>query len=116
MEQTVNTARIENCNDIRELARMSIGTDKGSWWADLNFGSEIYLLKESGKVDAKTAGTFKRMLQECLAWLIEDGLIKKINCIVERTGKNEISYNVEIVKPNDGNIFIKDIWNGVFKG
>ena len=116
MEQANKTARIENWNDIYELAQMSIGTNKGSWWADPDFGSELYLLRESGKVDGKTAGTFKRMLQECLAWLIEDGLSEYINCTVERTGKNEIQYFVEIVQPNGNNVFIKDVWNGVFKG
>jgi len=116
MEQAVETARIENCNDIRELAQMSIGTDKGSWWDDPDFGSELFLLRESGKVDGKTAGIFKRMLRECLAWLIEDGLSSYINCAVERAGKNEISYLVEIAQPDGNNVFIKDVWNGVLKG
>ena len=115
MEQANKTARIENWNGIYELAQMSIGTDKGSWWADPDFGSEIYFLKKSGKVDGKTAGTFKRMLQECLSWLIADGLAKSINCIVERTGKNEISYSVEIINPNKDNVLIKDVWNAVHK-
>jgi len=116
MEQAVNTACIENFNDIHELVQMSIGTNKGSWWADPDFGSELYLLRESGKVDGKTAGTFKRLLQECLEWLVEDGIVKKINFIVERTGKCEISYLIEITQPNGSNVFIKDVWNGVSKG
>jgi phage gp46-like protein len=113
MVQANKPAVIENWNDIRELEMMSIGTDKGSWWADPHFGSEIYLLKETGKVDGKTAGTFKRMLQECLAWIVGDGLAKRINCFVERTGKNEISYTVETIQPDGGNFFIKEVWNGV---
>jgi len=116
MEQANKTVCIENWSDIRELAQMSIGTDKGSWWADPDFGSELFMLRENGKVDGKTAGTFKRMLQECLLWLITDGLATSISCIVERTGKNEISYSVEIIQPNENNILIKDVWNGVSKG
>ena len=110
------SVRIEQWADIRELVCMSIGTDKGSWWADLNFGSELHLLREGGKVDGKTAGNFRRMLQECLAWIIEDGLAESINCAVERSGKNEISYTVEIIKPDSSNIFIKDVWYGIQQG
>jgi phage gp46-like protein len=109
----MNTIRIEQCFDIRELVLMSIGTDKGSWWADPGFGSELYLLKQNGKVDGKTAGNFKRMLQECLAWISADGLADRINCSVERIGKNEIAYTVETIQPNGSSIFIKDTWNGV---
>jgi len=105
--------KIENWNDIRELVLMSIGTDKGSWWADPNFGSELYLLRENSKVDGKTAGNFRRMLWECLAWIIEDGLAKNINCAVERSGKNEITYMVEIIKPDGSNISVKEVWYGI---
>ena len=30
--------KIENWQDIRELALMSVGTDKGKWWAYPEFG------------------------------------------------------------------------------
>jgi len=107
------SVRIEQWADIRELVQLSIGTDKGSWWADPRFGSELYLLKENGKVDGKTAGIFKRMLEECLAWIVDDGLAESINCAVERTGKNEIAYTVKIIQPNGDGILIKEVWNGV---
>ena len=116
MDQANKTVCIENWSDICELAQMSIGTNKGSWWADPDFGSELFLLRESGKVDGKTAGTFKRMLQECLSWIIADGLATSINCSVERIGKNEISYSVEIIQPDKNSILIEDVWNGVSKG
>jgi phage gp46-like protein len=113
MEQANKPAIIENWNDIRELVLMSIGTDKGSWWADPDFGSELYLLREKGMVDGKTAGTFKRMLQECLAWIVDDGLAERIICNAERSGNNEIAYTVEIIQPNGGSLLIKEVWNGI---
>jgi phage gp46-like protein len=116
MEPAGNTVVIENWNDIRELALMSIGTDKGSWWADPGFGSELYLLRESGKVDGRTASTLKRMLQECLAWIMADGIAQRIDCSAERTGKNEIAYTIMIIKPDGNNCMIKDIWNAVQQG
>jgi phage gp46-like protein len=75
-----NTARIEQWNDVRELALMSIGIDKGRWWADPAFGSELWLLRQTGKVDGRTAGTLRRMVLESLQWMITDGLAAKIDC------------------------------------
>jgi phage gp46-like protein len=51
-----NTVHIEQWNDIRVLVLMSIGTDKGTWWADPNFGSELWLLRKTGKVDGGNPG------------------------------------------------------------
>ena len=113
MEQANETVKIESWNDIGVLVLMSIGTDKGSWWADPDFGSEIYLLKEYGKVDGRTAGTLKRMLQECLAWIVADGLAKSITCSTERSGKNEITYTIQVAKPNGNDLFIKETWHGI---
>jgi len=107
------SAKIENWQDIKELALMSIGTNKGTWWAYPNFGSELWLLKQTGKVDGQTAGTLRRMILEATAWLIADGLAKNIDCTAERTGKNQISYNMVIFRPNGDTVFIKEAWNAV---
>jgi len=111
MEQVNKTVAIENWNDIRELVQMSIGTDKGSWWADPDLGSELWLLKQSGKVDGRTAGTLRRMILESIQWLVNDELVKKIDCEAERTGKNEISYCVMIFTKNETTLQIKEVWN-----
>ena len=110
----MNTVRIEKWNDIRELVLMSIGTDKGTWWADPDFGSELWLLRKNGKVDGQTAGTLRRMVLESLQWIIQGSLAKKIDCTAERTGKNEIRYSVIIFRP-DGNSLppITEVWNAV---
>lgn len=39
--------KIENWSDIRELVLMSIGTDKGRWWAYPEFGSELLQAQKS---------------------------------------------------------------------
>ena len=113
MEQENKPVTIENWNDIRELALMSIGTDKGSWWADPGFGSELWLLRQGGKVDGRTAGTLRRMLLECTQWLVDDGLVKKIECETERAGKNEIGYRVTFSGTTGSNAEIKGVWNAV---
>ena len=113
MEQVNKTVTIENWNAIRELVQMSIGTDKGSWWADPSFGSELYFLRQSGKVDGQTAGTLRRMILECLQWLVEEKLVEKIDCEAECTGKNEISYCVTIFSKDESTLQIKEVWNAV---
>ena len=110
---TGNTIRIEQGDDIRELALMSIGTDKGRWWADPAFGSELWLLRQNGKVDGQTAGTLRRMALESLQWMIADGLAAKIDCYAERAGKNEIAYSITIFRPDGGSDVIREAWSAV---
>ncbi|GMO64731.1 MAG: hypothetical protein Ta2A_12500 [Treponemataceae bacterium] len=110
------TARIENWSDIKELVLMSIGTNKGSWWADPDFGSLLFTLADNGKVDGKTAGNFQHMIKECLAWLVSDGLAESIDCDAERTGRNEISYVIAVTRAQGNGaktLIIKDVWNAV---
>jgi len=105
--------RIEAWADIRELVLMSVGTDKGAWWADPAFGSELWTLRQEGKITGKTAGAVRRMILECLQWLKEDGLANSVNCTAELDGKTSISYAVTVEKPGGGTILIKDVWNAV---
>ena len=110
---STNTVRIEQWDDIRELAQMSIGTDKGTWWADPAFGSELWLLRQNGKVDGQTAGTLRRMVLESLQWLVLSFLAAKIECSAERTGKNEIQYIVSIFRLNINPVIITEVWSAV---
>jgi phage gp46-like protein len=106
-------AKIENWADIRELVLMSVGTDKGSWWADPEFGSELWLLKQSGNTAGETALAARRMILEATAWLVSDGLVKKIECEAERSGRSAVSYTVTIYRPGGGSDEIKEVWNAV---
>ncbi|WP_314846990.1 phage GP46 family protein [Treponema lecithinolyticum] len=111
--EKVKTVKIEDWTDIQELAAMSIGTDKGRWWAEPAFGSELWLLRAAGKVDGTTAGKVKTMILDSVAWLKADGLVKDITCVAERIGKNEIRYVLTIFKPTGQTVSIKDVWHGV---
>lgn len=103
--------KIENWQDIRELALMSIGTNKGTWWADTDFGCELWKLKQTGKVNGATVETARRMILESLSWLKQDGLAKDINCIATQSGKNSIAWVVQIYRPNGETISVEDSWN-----
>ena len=113
MERGNKPVAVENWNDIRELVRMSIGTDKGTWQADPGFGSELWLLKKTGKVDGQTAGTLERMIRESLQWLIEDRLADTVVCTAERNGKNRIDYRVTITRPDGSLATVEEAWNAV---
>jgi phage gp46-like protein len=105
------SARIEQWASIQELARMSIGTNKGTWFADLTFGSELWLLKKEGKVDGQTAGKLERIVRESLKWLVDDGLAASVNCAAERNGKNRIDYVATVTRPNGSLVELKEAWS-----
>jgi phage gp46-like protein len=108
-----NPIRLEQWIDIRELVRMSVGTDKDSWWADPAFGSDLWILRREGKVNGRTAGTFRRMVLECLQWIKDDGLAADIDCRAERSGKNEITYTVTALRPGGDPVTVQDVWYGL---
>jgi phage gp46-like protein len=109
----METIRIEKWTDITELTRMTIGTDKGSWWANPAFGSELFKLRQTGKVTPRTAGTVQQILQEALSWMKEDSIAADIRCTAERLGKNEIGYIVTILRPNGETVIVKDTWHAI---
>lgn len=109
----MTTGKIENWSDIRELVLMSIGTDKGRWWAYPEFGSELWQLRQTGKVDDSTALTVRRMILDSLQWLVDDGLAEKIECTAERAGKNRINYRVIVTRADGKDIKVEDCWNGI---
>ena len=109
----MDAANIEDWTDIRQLILMCVGTDKGRWWANSDFGSELWLLRQTGKVDGTTAGKVRAMVLECTAWLQADGLVREIECRAERTGKNEIRYELTAHKADGSAVFVKDVWYGI---
>jgi len=113
MGQANRPAAVENWNDIRELVLMSVGTDKGSWWADPNFGSELWLLKKTGKADGQTAGILERMVRESLQWLIKDKLADAVCCAAERNGKSRIDYRVTVTRPDRSPVTVEEAWSVV---
>jgi phage gp46-like protein len=105
------SVRIEQWTSIEELTHMSIGTNKGTWFADPAFGSELWILKQEGKVDGQTAGTLERMVRESLQWLVADGLATAADCTAERNGKNRIDYQVTVTRPNGPPVVVKEVWS-----
>ena len=109
----MNLGKMENWQDIRELVLMSIGTDKGRWWADRDFGSECWKLRQAGKITPETAGTFRQFVLDSVQWLVDDGLASSIECTAEPRGRNVIAYCVTVHRPGGNTIEIQETWNGI---
>ncbi|MDR1031032.1 MAG: phage GP46 family protein [Treponema sp.] len=105
--------KIEQWADIRELVQMSIGTNKGTWWADPSFGSDLWLLRQTGKINGQTADTLRHLILQATQWLVSDGLVQEITCQAERSGKNEITYEVTVIRANGPHELLKEVWHAL---
>jgi phage gp46-like protein len=105
------SARIEQGASIKELVRMSLGTNKGAWFADPAFGSDLWLLRKEGKVDGQTAGNLERIAREALQWLVDDGLAMAIDCAAEPNGKSRIDYQVTVTLPDGESVEAPEVFN-----
>lgn len=96
--------------------------NKRGWWGDIvsnveddQIGSRLWLLDRSKTVD-EVLVQCKEYVLESLQWLIDDGIAKNINIIVERYKEitdNRLYFLVEITK-NDGELISKKyeyLWN-----
>lgn len=107
------TALLEDFQSIKLLVEMSIGTDRGLWWADPDFGSDLWKIRRFGKVGPETAGKVKQAIEESLAWIKTDGLADSIEVETEQVGKTMIAYSVLVTQPDGNSAFVKDAWNGL---
>lgn len=105
------TLQIESWADIRELVKMSIGTDKGTWWADPGFGSDLWKLNQAGKVDSNTVGYFIQYVLDCLQWLKDDGIAEDVLCTARQEGKTMIAYSVTVLRAKSTPVYLEDIYN-----
>ncbi len=107
------TALLEDFASIPVLVEMTLGTDRGRWWADPDFGSDLWILRQSGKTGPELEKDVQREVIRSLSWLKADGLAKEITCETEVAGKNRINYRVMVTKPDGGDEFVTGVWNGL---
>lgn len=101
------TARLEDFDSIAQLVEMILGTDRGRWWADPSFGSDLWLIRARGKIDETTdLDVFRRVAEEALAWLISDGIADRIEVTPQRSA-SVIRYTVTVFSPNGSKAEIK---------
>ncbi|CCG55811.1 hypothetical protein WESB_0340 [Brachyspira pilosicoli WesB] len=105
------TIDLNNYQDIRYLVLMNINSNKSRWWADNNFGSNLFLIQKS-KISKYSANEVKRIISDCLDWIVKDNLAKNINVNTE-IEKTRINWTVEIIKPDNNTELIEGVWDNV---
>jgi len=106
------TAQLENYTALEQIVGMTLGTDRGRWWADTEFGSDLWLIRARGHVDETTdLDVFRRICEEALAWMITDGLVKEISVSPARKDKTTISYQVSLLLPTGKTVYVEGEFN-----
>lgn len=104
-------AKLEEESHIDVLVAMCMGTDKGRWWADADFGSTLWQLHEAGTITERTATQVRMAIEECLAWLIPEGLAKSIAVSAWVVGKTRIEWNVTVTRPSAAAETVQGVWD-----
>ncbi len=98
-------------DDPVEIAWICIGTDKGKWWADLEFGTILWQLKKE-KVTAETPRKVEETLTEAVGWMVPAEMITSFEVIVEVL-KNRVNWKVSLILPDKTPADITGGYNGV---
>lgn len=106
------TARIESGTDIRTLVQMTLGTDRGQWWADPDFGSDLWRLRQSGKLGPDVAAKVEAEIKRALAWLVSDRAVQSIAVSTRIADKTRIDYAVLVTRDQE-TLQIEGVWDAV---
>ncbi len=99
--------------------------DKKGWWGDLvpdtgdRIGSKLWQYSRS-KTTQDTLVKVKKILKECLQWMIDDGVAKKIEVTTERfgtVGNDKLGAIIKIYRrKEDESLTIKfdDLWEAEY--
>ena len=95
-------------NSIEYLVSMSVYSNKKCWWADGDFGSDLFLKRD--KLNKESQSEVKRVIEDSLEWLVENGLAKSIEVETEIENKNRLNWIAKVKKPNADTEIIKGVW------
>jgi phage gp46-like protein len=95
--------------------------DKRGWWGDLTgddepIGSKLWQYNRA-KTTQETLIKVKKTIEDCLQWMIQDGVAEKIDVITERfgtPGNDKLGVEIKIYQ-SDGNetaLKFDDLWKG----
>ncbi len=81
------------------------------WWGDTwpavqndRYGSRLWLLQRS-KLTNQLVQTVRGYIRECLQWMIDDGVVSRIDLDIRRTGINELGNSITLWR-RDGPVMI----------
>lgn len=93
------------------------------WWGDTwpvavndRYGSKLWLLQRS-KLTNALVNTVRNYLREALQWMLDDGVVSRIDIDIQRTGINELGNKIVLWR-RDGPVTISfnDLWSVITNG
>ena len=94
--------------------------DRRGWWGDLTtdadeIGSKVWRLQRE-KITQENLTSLKQYLEDCLAWMVEDGVANSVEAEVERADINKVYARIVISKgENELVIKFTDLWEAQFE-
>lgn len=134
---TVNGKRVCDSSQLDPLTRAVVislfthrraGPDDNAdvpmgWWGDTwpmvandRYGSKLWLLQRS-KLTNALVNTVRTYIRESLQWMIDDGVVSRVDIDVQRTGINELGNSIVLWR-RDGPVTISfnDFWSVIANG
>lgn len=134
---TVNGTQVNSSSQLDPLTRavvISLFTHRRAdpddnadvpmgWWGDTwpivandRYGSKLWLLQRS-KLTNALVNTVRGYLREALQWMLDDGVVSRIDIDVQRTGINELANKIVLWR-RDGQVTISfnDFWSVIANG
>lgn len=134
---TVNGKRVSASSQVDTLTRavvISLFTHRRAdpddnvdvpmgWWGDTwpvvandRYGSKLWLLQRS-KLTNALVNTVRNYLREALQWMLDDGVVSRIDIDIQRTGINELGNKIVLWR-RDGSVTISfnDLWSVITNG
>ena len=93
------------------------------WWGDTwpmvandRYGSKLWLLQRS-KLTNALVNTVRTYIRESLQWMLDDGVVSRVDIAVQRTGINELGNSIVLWR-RDGPVTISfnDFWSVIANG
>ncbi|MCW8351601.1 phage GP46 family protein [Citrobacter portucalensis] len=134
---TVNGTQVNSSSQLDPLTRavvISLFTHRRAdpddnadvpmgWWGDTwpmvandRYGSKLWLLQRS-KLTNALVNTVRTYIRESLQWMLDDGVVSRIDIDIQRTGINELGNSIVLWR-RDGPVTISfnDFWSVIANG
>jgi len=88
----------DKATDIFNNVYLSLVIQRGSWFANPDFGSRLHLLKKNVP---RAMALAEQYAKECLQWIIDAGRARKIDVVAERDmteNLNRLKLEVTVTK------------------
>ena len=104
-DESLRTALLVSLFSDREVPGL-FGGERRGWWGDAlanadgdRIGSRLWTLRRE-KLTANTAQRVKEAVQECMAWLVDDGIARQVQVTTEIQKPDRLATRIELFRTN----------------